>query len=74
MRELTILVPDGNEKLLSVKECADRIGISKDTIYAAISCPERIKCQIPKFRRNGRRILFYSKDVDEFVKGGSDVR
>lgn len=71
-----------SDRLLSVKETANVIGLSKDTIYGKIS-PKRqkgerpVKCEIPRFRRNGRRILFLESDVQAFVKGavnGSEVR
>ena len=79
MKEITLLMPDRNEnepRLLDAKETAKRIGLSISTIYARTSkkreATNPVKCDIPRYRRNGGRILFLESDVDEFVKGASN--
>ena len=53
--------------LLSIRETAKRLGIAEQTIYNGISrCSDRTFPIKPK--RWGRKVLFDSRDVEEFIE------
>lgn len=50
------------EKLLSVNQLADILGLRKITIY------EWVRNNKIPFIKLGKRVLFYPNDIEEFIK------
>jgi excisionase family DNA binding protein len=52
---------DRHDELLSVEEAAERLGIGKDYLY-------RHSKQFPFTRRMGRKLVFSSQGIDEYIR------
>ncbi len=53
-------VPVKHDSLISIEEAARRLGVSKDYIY-------RNHSRFDFARREGRRLLFSAKGIDEYI-------
>ena len=53
----------GPDELLNVEEAAARLGMGKDYIYTH-------SAKLPFTRRMGRKLMFSSRAIDEYIKAG----